>query len=949
MSQDHNGENDGNDENRLNLQKRIIVWRTNPQDKIRYYTHTMPFQNGVHDYLAVQTLQRCLLENDGNKKFALAQSMGQKDFNLGNFMTGTSSHKEAIQLHHELVGMIKPYGLTLQNWCSNEERIFKQIPVANRQSKLTIDIRKTKCNALIFSWNSIKDTFEIDYIIKEKQDINEDVIRQEAESLFDPLGLISPVLMYAKHVVNKLNSLPSGWVLDKHKIVQNWLKFRDQLKHLNNIKFSVPRRIFHCNSLRNQLHIFIFVSTKIYGVAIYAKSITSLNETLVNLVYSKSSEPQHNLSTIQEMETKAAAVAFECNEKITSAMDLQNDEVWYWASSRMEIPNLNYIDIKLNPANLIGEEMSLSMLLDSDLWWHGPPFLKKNQSKWPSSYNEHLEQLKTTQKAESIMVSNNHAIEQVDATSSRSFYEKQPFDTVEISFIGPVNLQYTSRKTKSNGFVCVLTCTNTKAIHLEPIVGKYIDNITDCLHQSFAKSGQPSTLFYIDRNMNNMGKSKLTSYLNRFMRNYNQKTFKKFCQTLKIEWKIISGSNTQQLWELAIESAKEQVSNILTTNIIEICEFHELLSNLEAIINSRPIESKSNDPNDVEFESAAGLQVPHTSSTRNIHHQLTRNKFQSWLRIRTITSEFWRNWIIAYYNNFQFTQSDKIKIGQLVTIKYNNPPPSHWKTGRILNIEHDPLKRKKEVIVKTKLGVEAKYLHEICMIPTNDVVNINRQKLEHQAVGQIRQNSTEKMNNSIIMRIKKEREPNIYSSMHVKSDRVKRYKAQSRFGSSYSTSIAILICLIVLITGVLGNLQSERIDKFNDLISNNTLGAKTFSENFSTTWKNGGWVPFDAKNTGGNIVSGWINYIAWTTLFLILVIMKSHSVSARALPQQTHKCQICLTAKPSYIRILDCYCVMCEPCAAFAAFTMEMCPVCCDHEVTGIDVTPVDVNGRPII
>ncbi|GFX51240.1 uncharacterized protein TNCV_2735911 [Trichonephila clavipes] len=105
--------------------------------------------------------------------------------------------------------------------------------------------------------------------------------------LFDPLGLLGPVVARVKIFMQSLWNLKSNWI---HELgserVKEWHRF---LEHFNSVSsICIGRRIVYPQATRVELHGFADASEKCYGSVIYCRSQSTDDATIVKLVTSKS-------------------------------------------------------------------------------------------------------------------------------------------------------------------------------------------------------------------------------------------------------------------------------------------------------------------------------------------------------------------------------------------------------------------------------------------------------------------------------------------------------------------------------------------------------------------------------------------------------------------------------------------------------------------------------------
>jgi len=92
------------------------------------------------------------------------------------------------------------------------------------------------------------------------------------------------------------------------------------------------------------------------------------------------------------------------------------------------------------------------------------------------------------------------------------------------------------------------------------------------------------------------------------------------------------------LWEAYVKSVKYHLQRVMGTECLTFEEFATLLSPIEACLNSRPITSQSNDPNDekpltpAHFLVGDSILIPIEQD--NADTQM--NKLQRWSRVQSM-------------------------------------------------------------------------------------------------------------------------------------------------------------------------------------------------------------------------------------------------------------------------------------------------------------------------
>ena len=182
------------------------------------------------------------------------------------------------------------------------------------------------------------------------------------------------------------------------------------------------------------------------------------------------------------------------------------------------------------------------------------------------------------------------------------------------------------------------------------------------------------------------------------------------------------------LWEAAVKSLKRHMYHSIGKTKLFFEDFTTLLAQIEAILNSRPITSVSNDPNDAlaltprHFligRPIAALSEPKTTGEETI--SLTRQK----KRMEHLIRDFWKKWSTEYLSNLQQRKNWQmgqtyIYINDVVIIKEVNKPPTLWPMGRITKVFDGNDKIVRVVELKTSSGLFIWPVNKLVLLMKND-------------------------------------------------------------------------------------------------------------------------------------------------------------------------------------------------------------------------------------
>lgn len=136
-------------------------------------------------------------------------------------------------------------GFPIRKWCSNSQEVLEGIPEVDRET--LVPIKDTSANGVIKTlgilWDPKKDLFlfnkSSDQMDKEDKVTKRHILSQIAR-LFDPLGLVSPVIIEAKMMMQCLWTSSLDWDDQvEGDLLRRWTDFQRSLCQLNS--FEIPR------------------------------------------------------------------------------------------------------------------------------------------------------------------------------------------------------------------------------------------------------------------------------------------------------------------------------------------------------------------------------------------------------------------------------------------------------------------------------------------------------------------------------------------------------------------------------------------------------------------------------------------------------------------------------------------------------------------------------------
>lgn len=262
-----------------------------------------------------------------------------------------------------------------------------------------------KTSVLGLKWliQSDESTYEVKNSV-ETEKLTKRIILSKIGQLYDPNGYISPVVVKAKLLMQKLWQTNLDWdEAVSEELRQDWVAIGSKLKNLESIR--IPRWLRTHERAEIQLHGFCDASAKAYGAVIFAR-ITNVNGAIsTSLLISKSRVAPIKVVTIPQLELTAAELLSNLYAYVASAMEYGELPYFLWCDSTIALQWMNkpLTDLKLFVANRVNKirqntnierwfhirttdnpaDLVSRGLFANDLWWNGPSWLKQDQPKWP--------------------------------------------------------------------------------------------------------------------------------------------------------------------------------------------------------------------------------------------------------------------------------------------------------------------------------------------------------------------------------------------------------------------------------------------------------------------------------------------------------------------------------------------------------------------------------------
>jgi len=347
-----------------NLQR--ILWRFDPNDEIRPYTlNTVTYGTACAAYLAIKTFKQLAI--DESSKFETAANVVLNDFYVDDLLSGTNTYDDALILYKELNKLMQRGGFALRKWSSNNVRLMSHMSPSNTNTIRSI-YSDPNTKTLGINWNLEDDTLRFENSFsKLDEPFTKRTLLSSIARLFDPLGLLGPIILSAKLIMQRLWQLKCNWdEIVPQNIADQWRQYASSMSCIADIR--IPRRLSIFPSPRYELHGFCDASEVGYGSCVYLRSIYN-GQCCTQLIGSKSRVAPLTRISIPRLELCGALLLANLMEKISNAIDLTIASTYLWTDSMIVLHWLNRSShiFKTFVANRISEIQQLTKIAD---WYH---------------------------------------------------------------------------------------------------------------------------------------------------------------------------------------------------------------------------------------------------------------------------------------------------------------------------------------------------------------------------------------------------------------------------------------------------------------------------------------------------------------------------------------------------------------------------------------------------
>ena len=305
----------------------------------------------------------------------------------------------------------------------------------------------------------------------------------------------------------------------------------------------------------------------------------------------------------------------------------------------------------------------------------------------------------------------------------------RPFLHTGVDYAGPIWV----RTSKGRGirahkaFIIVFVCLSTRAVHLEVVSDYTSEGFLAALRRFTARRGICSTL-HSDCGTNFAGADTQLRALFTSSSAEHQAIIGQLA-TEQIQWRFNppSAPHFGGIWEAAVKSLKHHLRRVIGDTTLTYEEMSTFLTQVEACLNSRPLQALSDDPEDF-----AALTPGHflIGSALNAIPEPTlleqpTNRLSRWQLLQKMRDHFWERWSREYLHSLihrpkWWNKESGFDVGRLCLIRSELTPPTKWPLARIVRIHLGQDGQIRVVTVRTASSELTRPIVKLILLPIAD-------------------------------------------------------------------------------------------------------------------------------------------------------------------------------------------------------------------------------------
>lgn len=353
------------------------------------------------------------------REYPTATEVIRNQHYVDDMLFSVNTEAEAIKIAKDVKFVHSKGGFEIRNWVSNSQRVLQALLGDTTEEKnldLSPEMTTEKVlgmwwctEADVFTFKIGWDRYDRDLLEGRRRPTKREVLRV-LMTIFDPLGLIAPFLVYLKILLQDI--WRSGILWDdkiNDKSFSKWIIWLRVLPQVERIQIPRCFRLGFPDYDEVQLHTFVDASENAMAATCYLRFVKD-GSIRCSQVAGKTRVAPLRYHSIPKLECESAVVGVRLARTVTESLSFTVDKHFYHTDSRdvicwlnsdhrryssfiasriseileyTEVNQWRWVPTKLNVADDATKWEKLPDMTSSSRWFNGPEFLWLPEEAWP--------------------------------------------------------------------------------------------------------------------------------------------------------------------------------------------------------------------------------------------------------------------------------------------------------------------------------------------------------------------------------------------------------------------------------------------------------------------------------------------------------------------------------------------------------------------------------------
>jgi len=275
-------------------------------------------------------------------------------------------------------------------------------------------------------------------------------------------------------------------------------------------------------------------------------------------------------------------------------------------------------------------------------------------------------------------------------------------------------------------WITLFTCHASRSVHLEIVHTLEASSFINAVRRLQCRRGKINALVLDNATTHHGADRELAEALAEWNRSDIGQRF--IAEGIKFQFLPPKASHFGGAHERLIRSCREHLRHILDQQRVTEEALHTIVTEVENIVNSRPLVAASDDPEDYKALTPNDLLVlrPMAPLPPGLFDERDRLRHR-WRQVQLLSDNFWRRFRSDYMHTLHRRQKwiktrCNLRPGDLVLLHEDSAPRSVWPTARVVEVfpsSTDDLVR--SVMLKTSDGRMLKRpIAKLCLLQASD-------------------------------------------------------------------------------------------------------------------------------------------------------------------------------------------------------------------------------------